>query len=95
MADDEDPSEENPGCGTGGTWNSHERDALKRLVLQYGVGRYQLIRRQDRVLERATDIEMQSYTVSFFKELLNCLNQNEHKKIDPKELEDLKTFMQN
>ena len=66
---------------------------MKRLVLQYGPTRFPLIRTKEKILEKASDIEMQSYTISFFKELLNCLSQSENKKIDPKELDDLKKFM--
>ena len=37
----------------------------------------------DRLLERAGDIEMKSYCISFFKCLMECLNGNESKKVDP------------
>ena len=79
--------DEAPGVGTGGIWNASERDALRRLVLQFGVpGRWDVIHKAstqtDKYLERASDCELKSYTVSFLRQLLQCLEINDGKKHD-------------
>lgn len=91
--------DESPGVGTGGMWNSIERDTLKRLVLQFGVpGRWDIIRetsaQSDKILEKATNVELQSYSISFIKALYECLSNNENKKVDPQDVVDLKVYLQ-
>ena len=87
--------DEAPGVGTGGTWNAAERDALKRLILQFGVpGRWEMIREtskiSDKLLYNASNVELQSYSISFVKALYECLcNCHENKKVDPQDVIDL------
>ena len=91
--------EEAPGVGTGGQWNSAERDSLKRLILQFGVpGRWDIIRESsqasDKLLCKASNVELQSYSISFVKALLECLNNShENKKVDPQDVIDLKEYL--
>lgn len=88
------------GVASGSNWNADEREALKRMVLQYGVpGRWHKIREMsnlgDKTLAKASDVEMRSYTVSFLTMLNDALAKNDCKKIDAIELADLRKYISN
>jgi len=55
-------------------WHMNEKEQLKKMLLTYGFGRWNKIRKNSQELAKKTDAELQAYSIAFIKTLLEHLN---------------------
>lgn len=52
----------------------NEKEQLKKMLLTYGFGRWNKIRKNSQELAKKSDTELQAYSVAFIKTILEYLN---------------------